>query len=321
MGRGDGVGGRWLLVANAGGHLAQLHRLAGRLPLVGHPVWVTNVSAQSRSLLAGEDVIWVPEVAPRDGRNLVRCLVRSLPMTRHRPAAAVSTGSGIALGFLPVLASVGVSCHYIESATRAEGPSLTGRVMRYHPGVRLYTQHPSWAGRRWHYAGSVFEGFEGRPRQDPPSVIRRAVVTVGTLNYPFERMLRAARAVLPADADVLWQVGPARFDPLAGVGRAAVPADELVAAMRQADVVIAHAGTGSALTAMELGKCPVLIPREHSNAEHIDDHQSQTAAFLAGLEIAVSRRVDELCPADLLVAAGREVVTAADAPRLELRSR
>ncbi len=303
--------GRLVLVANAGGHLTQLFRLAPRLPSFDSPpVWVTSDTAQSRSMLDGQDVVWVPEVAPRDVANVLRCLPHASRLARQRPAMAVSTGSGVALGFLPALAAAGVPTHYVESATRVEGPSLTGRLLRWSPRVRVYSQHRRWSDARWRYPGSVFEGFESVSREPAPPAIRRAVVTVGTLEYPFERLVRKVAALLPADVDVTWQVGPAEVGDLPIRARRSVPSAELAEAIAAADLVIAHAGTGSALAAFEAGHCPVLIPRERAHGEHVDDHQHQTATYLDRLDLAVVRSVDALTLDDLHGAAGRRVVSA-----------
>jgi UDP-N-acetylglucosamine transferase subunit ALG13 len=226
---------------------------------------------------------------------------------------AVSTGSGVALGFLPVLAAAGIPCHYVESATRVEGPSLTGRLLRWSPRVRVYSQHPRWSDDRWRYPGSVFEGFESVSREPAPA-LRRAVVTVGTLEYPFERMIRKVASILPPEVEVTWQVGPAEVGDLPIRARRSVPSAELADAIAEADVVIAHAGTGSALAAFEAGHCPVLVPRERAHGEHVDDHQHQTASYLDRLDLAVVRSVDDLTLADLQAAAGRRVVSAG-APR------
>jgi UDP-N-acetylglucosamine--N-acetylmuramyl-(pentapeptide) pyrophosphoryl-undecaprenol N-acetylglucosamine transferase len=307
------VEGRLLLVANAGGHLSQLVRLRSRLPDIGGaPVWVTSETPQSRSLLAGENVLWVPSVAPRDVRNVARCLGVAKRLLRHRPAMVVSTGSGIALGFLPLLSAAGVPAHYVESATRVDGPSLTGRLLGRFPPVRVHTQHQVWANHRWSYTGSVFEGFAGVPRSPVPDRISKVVVTVGSLAFPFDRMLRRAAAVIPAGAEVLWQVGSSDVSEIGIQARRTVPADELAAAIAEADVVIAHAGTGSALAAHEAGRCPLLITRESAYGEHIDNHQAQTAKYLSGLGLAVSRRVNDLHPDDLWEAAARQIVPIRD---------
>src|SRR5918997_1106760 len=135
-----------LFIATTGGHLTQLDSLAGRIPPNGAPrddsVWVTHANEQSRSMLADRDVEFVPYVGVRNVPDVLRCIpaARRL-MERRKLTRAVSTGSGIALGFLPYLAARGVSCHYIESATRVTGPSLTGRVLQLVPRVHRYTQH------------------------------------------------------------------------------------------------------------------------------------------------------------------------------------
>ena len=164
--------------------------------------------------------------------------------------------------------------------------------------MRVYSQHQHWSDDRWRYPGSVFEGFESVSREPSPA-LRRAVVTVGTLEYPFERMIRKVAAILPPEVEVTWQVGPAEVGDLPIDARRSVPSAELADAIAAADVVIAHAGTGSALAAFEAGHCPVLIPRERAHGEHVDDHQHQTASYLDRLDLAVVRSVDELTLSDL----------------------
>ena len=65
----------------------------------------------------------------------------------------------MALPFFALARARRLTCHYIESAARSDGPSATGRMMGRIPGVFLYTQYPHWAGARWNYRGSVFDSF------------------------------------------------------------------------------------------------------------------------------------------------------------------
>ena len=53
-------------------------------------------------------------------------------------------------------------------------------------------------------------------------------------------------------------------------------------------MVVAHAGVGAALAALEVGKCPVLVPRRHARGEHVDDHQIQIATELGDRALSVS---------------------------------
>ncbi|MDQ3276000.1 MAG: glycosyltransferase family 28, partial [Actinomycetota bacterium] len=149
-----------LFVATTGGHLTQLAGLASRVE-AGRAVWVTHANEQSRSLLADRDVEYVPYVGVRNLVDVLRCVPTAHRLWRRRGITRViSTGSGIALGYLPYLAARGVECHYVESAARVRGPSLTGRVLRWVPGVHVYTQYPAWAGGRWRYGGSEFDAYE-----------------------------------------------------------------------------------------------------------------------------------------------------------------
>lgn len=306
-----------LLVASIGGHLTQLHQLRPRL--TDGPVrWVTNDSPQSRSLLAGEDVEWVPYVAPRDWLTAMRMIPRARRLVKRDDVdLVISTGSAIAVPFLTVAALGGRRTFYIESATRADGPSLTGKLLARVPRVQLRTQSPIWAGKRWKFVGSVFEGWTTAPTQC--DAVRSVVVSLGTMKgHQFRALVDRIHAIMPPGTHVLWQVGATDVADLPIAARAGVPADELRDAMERADVVIAHAGTGIALSAMEAGKCPVLVPRRASRGEHVDDHQLQTARRLASSGLAITAEVDELTWDDVLRAARTQVLPRADQPKIDL---
>lgn len=146
---------RTLLVCSGGGHLRQLYDLAERIGVPeSDQYWVTFRNGQSESLLAGRTVEYIPFTAPRDYAQIARMHVTAARLLRrHRFTTAISTGSSPAAAFLPLAVAHGVSCHYIESAARAEGPSVTGRLLARVPKVNTYTQYPSWQSSRWSYRG------------------------------------------------------------------------------------------------------------------------------------------------------------------------
>jgi UDP-N-acetylglucosamine transferase subunit ALG13 len=99
------------------------------------------------------------------------------------------------------------------------------------------------------------------------------VVSVGTDHHPFERLIDwtlAAKAEL--DLDVVVQRGstPER-DGLESVDY--VSPVELEAMMQSADVVVSHGGPGTIALALRSGHRPVVVPRDPSLGEHVDDHQ------------------------------------------------
>jgi UDP-N-acetylglucosamine transferase subunit ALG13 len=108
-------------------------------------------------------------------------------------------------------------------------------------------------------------------------------VTVGG-ELPFDRLIRAMDAFAAAHPDqaFLAQIGAAGFEPahmpwVRTLGRA-----DYAAALAAAEVVVAHAGIGSLLSAGERGKPIVLLPRRARLGEHRNDHQHDTAGHFAG---------------------------------------
>jgi UDP-N-acetylglucosamine--N-acetylmuramyl-(pentapeptide) pyrophosphoryl-undecaprenol N-acetylglucosamine transferase len=300
---------RTLLVASSGGHLSQLHALAPRIPglSTGARTWVTFDTPQSRSLLEGEDVVYVKYTAPRDWRNAALNLLPAWKLLkRGRFTHVVSTGSAIALTFLPLARARRIQVTYVESAARSHGPSLTGRILARVPGVELGTQYVDWADDRWSYVGSVLDGYAS-VRCGDEREIRTVLLTLGTIPYDFRRLVERMVAVLPCGARMVCQTGSTDVSGLPVDARAEMPGHELRAAIQVADVVVAHAGTGSALAALEAGKCAVLVPRELHHGEHVDDHQHQIADELARRGLAIHRSVETLTLDDLREAARFEV--------------
>ena len=297
-----------LLVCSGGGHLKGLHQIADRLPATQEGrTWVTFDTGLSRSMLKGEDVVFAPYAAPRDVVSIARnqWLATKIIASR-RWSAVISTGSSLAVNFLPLAAARGIPAHFVESAARTTDYSLTGRILVRVPGVACHVQSRALVTRRWRYAGSEFDAFV--PVDDAePAPLRRAVVTVGTTeSYGFRRLLDAAVPLLDG-VETLWQTGVTDTSGLGIDARPTVPFAEMAAAVSAADVVIAHAGTGTALTAMEAGRCPLLVPRLGRHDEHVDDHQEQIAAELSARGLAVTCSPEKLSKDVLHEAARRRV--------------
>ncbi|MDW3214185.1 MAG: glycosyltransferase [Ilumatobacteraceae bacterium] len=105
-------------------------------------------------------------------------------------------------------------------------------------------------------------------------------VSVGTDHHPFERMLDWAEMLHgQLGLDVLVQRGatPARNN-LRSVDYLSQP--DLRAELSSTKSVVCHGGPGTIAVAMEHGHRPVVVPRNPSRGEHVDDHQMRYAAEL-----------------------------------------
>jgi UDP-N-acetylglucosamine transferase subunit ALG13 len=137
------------------------------------------------------------------------------------------------------------------------------------------------------------------------------VVTVGTAaEFPFRRLIVALAGLLAPDGElskaagvpveVLWQTGCTPVDGLPIEATPFLPAAELTAALAEADIVVSHSGTGSALANLAAGRFAVMVSRSAALGEAGDDHQSELADELVRRGLAVHRRCEEITVDDLL---------------------
>ncbi len=118
-------------------------------------------------------------------------------------------------------------------------------------------------------------------------------VTVGG-QLPFDRLIHTVDR---------WAMGEQRDDVFAQIGKSTSPPghvrwerflspSDFEAKARESQVIIAHAGMGSILTALELGKPIVVMPRRARLGEHRNDHQWATVKHL-GKHPGVTAVADE----------------------------
>ena len=101
-------------------------------------------------------------------------------------------------------------------------------------------------------------------------------VAVGFESFPFDRLVRAIETGVERkliEGEVFIQSGDSRV--LGGRCQSSrfLGFDEVATRMREADIVVSHAGVGTTFLCLEMGKIPILFPRRACFREHVDDHQ------------------------------------------------
>lgn len=104
------------------------------------------------------------------------------------------------------------------------------------------------------------------------------LVSVGT-QFPFDRLVSAVDkwAIENGRSDVIAQTGPSSYAPQALKSFTLMNPDQFRQLQIDAELLVAHAGMGSILTALEFGKPIVIMARDHARGEHRNGHQLATA--------------------------------------------
>jgi UDP-N-acetylglucosamine transferase subunit ALG13 len=115
-------------------------------------------------------------------------------------------------------------------------------------------------------------------------------VTTGSM-LPFDRLTRAVDewAARCRRDDVLVQIGTGKYQPRHARWVRMMKPREFTRAVQECELVVAHLGMGSIITAMQARKPVLLLPRLHALGELTSDHQLHGAEWLrdrAGVWIA-----------------------------------
>lgn len=139
------------------------------------------------------------------------------------------------------------------------------------------------------------------------------LVTLGTLHFPFDRLLRALDGQA-GDEELVVQTRAPGVRPVGARVVAELAYEELAGEIRRARVVVCHAGVGSVLTVLANGKRPVVVPRLARFGEAVDDHQLPFARRLA--ETGAVTLVEDVAALPEALAAPGEAPAAFGAGRL-----
>lgn len=119
--------------------------------------------------------------------------------------------------------------------------------------------------------------------------------TVGT-QLPFPRLIQALDTIAERHAiEIIAQSAHILSDAPYLKQYGSLPPDEFDGLAARSDMIVAHAGTGSVLSAAQHGKPIILFPRIAALGEHRNEHQLATAQmFRSRRGIYVATDVDEL---------------------------
>lgn len=101
-------------------------------------------------------------------------------------------------------------------------------------------------------------------------------VTVGTHEQPFNRLVQKIDELKGTGViteDVVIQTGFSTYEPKYCKWQKLFPYQDMGKYVEQARIVITHGGPSSFIMPLQIGKIPIVVPRQSKFNEHVNDHQ------------------------------------------------
>ncbi len=109
-------------------------------------------------------------------------------------------------------------------------------------------------------------------------------VTVGTHEQPFNRLIKAIDELKRdgvINENVIIQTGFSTYEPKYCEWHKLIPYKQMIKNIEDARIVITHGGPASFIMPLQMGKTPIVVPRQYKFGEHVNDHQVEFARNVA----------------------------------------
>ena len=109
-------------------------------------------------------------------------------------------------------------------------------------------------------------------------------VTVGTHEQPFDRLIKKVDELKKngvIQEEVIIQTGFSKYEPQYCQWSKLIPYQQMIKNVEDARIVITHGGPASFIMPLQIGKIPIVVPRQYQFNEHVNDHQVEFARNVA----------------------------------------
>lgn len=109
-------------------------------------------------------------------------------------------------------------------------------------------------------------------------------VTVGTHEQQFNRLVQKIDELKKdriIQDEVIIQTGFSTYEPKYCQWSKMIPYQQMMKNVEAARIVITHGGPASFIMPLQIGKTPIVVPRQHQFNEHVNDHQVEFARNVA----------------------------------------
>lgn len=120
-------------------------------------------------------------------------------------------------------------------------------------------------------------------------------ITLGTQKFQFDRLLQYVDQQIEngkIKEEVYAQIGNSTYIPKKYKYKEFMDKSEFEENIRKSSLVITHSGVGTIITALNMDKPIIVVPRLSKYNEHVDDHQLQIADSFSKKNFIISNGED-----------------------------
>lgn len=272
------------LIGSIGGHLSELQQLGKHISDLKEIKYVTFYR-QNRAKDANYLYIIDPE------QNIIRYIINAIQsfllMAKYRPKLIISAGAGVAVPMMTLGKMIGIKVIHFEISCQINTNSKTGKYSKQ-IGIPCYVQNLSLLDHKTKYIGNPFEKYK-KQTDVRTSTNRKIFVTIGNTKHDFKRinlLLDTLKIIYP-ETPIIVQGGYTSIE--SGKNIKSIPfmsPQEFEKKIKECDLIISHAGSGTIREVLDGGKVPLILPRLIKLHEHSDPSQIALADYVEKTNLA-----------------------------------
>ena len=109
-------------------------------------------------------------------------------------------------------------------------------------------------------------------------------VTVGTHEQQFDRLIEKVDELVlngTIEEEVIIQSGFSTYNTKKCITKKLIPYSEMMKNIEKARIIITHGGPATFVIPLQMGKIPIVVPRQKKFNEHVNDHQLEFAKMVS----------------------------------------
>jgi UDP-N-acetylglucosamine--N-acetylmuramyl-(pentapeptide) pyrophosphoryl-undecaprenol N-acetylglucosamine transferase len=272
------------LIGSVGGHLSELQSLEGYIRDVDDIKFVTFYRKNREK---NEKYIYIIDPEQNLMKYIINAIQSLMLVARYRPKLIISAGAGLAVPMIIICKIIRIKVIHFEISCQIFALSKTGKFCNK-IGIQSYVQSKKLTNDDENFIGNPYDKYQ--KISNNRELKKEIFVTVGNAKHDFKRLnnlIETLTEIYPNEIIVI-QNGYTKIKERKNIRLIQFMTPiEFNTKIKQSNIIISHAGSGTIREILAERKMPVVFPRLVHLSEHNDISQLPLADYLVESNLAV----------------------------------